>query len=151
MIQVMRTTQLFGNSRNTIHHPLRLLPRFHRAAGYESDCGYKGYNWGEPEQAPYRQYSFLSYDLHPPAALGRTKCICRASNIAFAYMASVTARESPARCAWSHEVCRVSNIAWEVDWKSIYCPESLVLPDCFGVSLAFVVHSMNFAKVSPLH
>ena len=25
-------------------------------------------------------------------------------------------------------------------------PGSLVLPDCFGVSLAFVVHSMNYTK-----
>ena len=30
--------------------------------------------------------------------------------------------------------------------KLIYCPESLVLPDSFGVSLAFVVHSMNSTK-----
>ena len=57
------------------------------------------------------------------------------------YMASVTARESPARRAWSYKVCTASNITLaycdrEVDWKSIYCPESLVLPDCFGVSLA---------------
>ena len=32
------------------------------------------------------------------------------------------------------------------DWKSIYCPERLILPNCFGVSLAFVVHSLNFTK-----
>ena len=36
--------------------------------------------------------------------------------------------------------------AKEVDWKWIYCPESLVLPDCFGVSLASAVHSMNSTK-----
>ena len=29
---------------------------------------------------------------------------------------------------------------------SLYCPESLVPPDYFGVSLAFVVHSMNSTK-----
>ena len=28
----------------------------------------------------------------------------------------------------------------------ICCQESLVLPDCFGVSLTFVVHSMNSTK-----
>ena len=28
--------------------------------------------------------------------------VCRASNITFAYMASVTTRESPAHHAWSH-------------------------------------------------
>ena len=28
----------------------------------------------------------------------------------------------------------------------ICCPESLVLPECFGVSPAFVVHSMNSTK-----
>ena len=88
-------------------------------------------------------------------------------------------RSSPARCTWSHEVCRASNIAFaymasmtatphtalghmkyanialaymasvttrEVDWKSIYCPESLVLRDCFGISHAFVLHSMNSTK-----
>ena len=31
--------------------------------------------------------------------------------------------------------------AREVDWKLIHCPEGLVLPDCFSVSLAFVVHA----------
>lgn len=37
--------------------------------------------------------------------------------------------------------------AREVDWKLIYCLESLVLPDCFIVSLIpFVAHSMNFTK-----
>ena len=30
--------------------------------------------------------------------------------------------------------------------KLIYCPESLVLPDGFGVSLTFVVYSMNSTK-----
>ena len=31
--------------------------------------------------------------------------------------------------------------AREVDWKLIYCPESLVLPDCFIVSLNSVCSS----------
>ena len=74
-------------------------------------------------------------------------------------------RLSPERHAWSHKVCRASNIALayrssvtarEVDWKSINCPESLVLQDWVRVrvrvtlaptlSLAFVVHSMNSMK-----
>ena len=38
--------------------------------------------------------------------------VCRASNITTAYMASMTARESPACCAWSHEVYEASNIAF---------------------------------------
>ena len=38
-----------------------------------------------------------------PARRAWSHEVCRASNIAFAYMASVTARESPARRAWSHE------------------------------------------------
>ena len=47
-------------------------------------------------------------------------------------MASVTGREA--------------NIDGTTGRFHIFCPESLVLPDCFGVSLAFVVHSMNSTK-----
>ena len=36
--------------------------------------------------------------------------------------------------------------AREADRKSIYCLESLVLRDYFGVSLTFVVHSMKSTK-----
>ena len=51
-------------------------------------------------------------------------------------------RPSPARRNWSHEVSRASMTAR----RSRYSPESLVLPDGFGVSLAFVVHSMSSTK-----
>ena len=69
------------------------------------------YNWGEPERAPHRRYSWE-----------------------ITYIIIIMVRPSSTRRGWSHEVCRAS-----VTRKSIYCPKSLVLPDGFGVSLAFVV------------
>ena len=70
--------------------------------------------WGERERAPHRRFSWdISY-----------------------YGTTVIRLWPSSTCrGWSHDV----GLLWPPEEVNIHCQESLVLPDVFGVRLAFVV------------
>ena len=93
--------------------------------------------WGEPERAPHRRYSWgISCMYYGMTVTHAPHLVVRSMQV-------------------FHDCKRISIGFRDRKRKSIYCLESLVLPDGFGVSLtfvvvgvclAFVVHSMNSTK-----